>query len=312
MEVASLYDLPNEILTHVAKCLVPSQLSADDNTIEPRRDLRSLSLVSKRLHNITTSVLYSHVHVSSVRQLELLVRELLSRPKLFLPIRKLSLSTTLCHCTQYPVGWNDTYSDETTCNNLARLILHSKSLRELLLNLKACKECWQDHVDWEDFEHCGDLNVGYKPFYRLITQEVPFSGGPHFQLLPNLETVYIASSRSLSTLECFPALFSIPSLRKVICLQDPGTGWERKRSHSHGHFEDDYTHIKTFELQKTGLTVRGISRFCEVFPALQNLSITNNINWTLHTYANGEDHISEEVKDLSSSLAKMTGLTQLS
>lgn len=309
-----LYDLPNEILTEVARCLTPSEMSAKDNTKESRRDLRNLSLVSKRLRDITTRILYSHVHVSSVRQLNLLNWTLFARPGLFSSIHKLSLSTTLCYCAGLPIDWNNIYNQETICNELAWLVLHSKSLRELLLNLNACEACWLDHVNWDHFKDCGGLNVGYNPFSRSITQDLSLGGGPHSQLPPKLETVYIANSRAMSSLVCFPTLFSIPSLRKVVFLQDPylGTGWERRESHNFGHFEDDYTHIKTVELRNTGHTSSGISKFCEVFPALQNLSITNNHYWTLNLRTLHGHYWSSELKDISSCLAEMTELTQLS
>lgn len=148
--------------------------------------------------------------------------------------------------------------------------------------------------------------------YRIFYEYLAFPILSYNRISPKLKAIYIASSRPQAAVERSSALFSIPSLRKVVWLQDPGTYWVQ-RYHCNRCFVDidDYTHIKTFDLQRTGITPRGVCNFCTVFPALQNLSITNDRAWTHVLYVEERREVVEKM-DISSSLARMTDLTQLS
>lgn len=129
--------LPNELIDRVAECLFPPvELSTDDNMAESRRALLRLSLVSKRLHDVTAPKIFFHIHVGSARKFSQLVSKLLARPELLRLIQKLSLSPTICRCAHHPAGWCIRYGDRYVRRNLAWLVTESLQSRRAITEPK--------------------------------------------------------------------------------------------------------------------------------------------------------------------------------
>lgn len=135
----SIESLPREVLSKISEYLaIKPDVTTKDQIVQRSRNLRSLSLVSRRLCPAAARSLYEVVHITKVAQLELFFNTVESQPELGQLVRKLSVNLRIC--------WRDISKAGRVkiCDQLYRVLNATTKLRSLSLELEECTDCFRN------------------------------------------------------------------------------------------------------------------------------------------------------------------------
>lgn len=130
--------LPTEVLCMIAQCLtVEPDVTKRDQTVERRRNLGPLCLVSKRLYECAQPILYEAIHISGTTRLGLFSKAIKSQPRLGLFVRKLFFDLGICWRSSPVPSWD-------VCDQLYRVLITTTGLKRLSLSLQECTDCFRN------------------------------------------------------------------------------------------------------------------------------------------------------------------------
>lgn len=274
----NLMKLPDELLIKIAsliydglESIAPHQPgpAARQGSAAARQGLLSLTCVSKRLNTITQPILYKKVFIYSTEQLLSLVKTLEHHPEQADTIQDLALFLYIC---KQPLGvLRNTPQHQRhvniTTNALLRLLNQTRNVEILRLAM-------EDYVD----SSVDQLYQGPSDEDEEITPSGPSSFNEAVRaaagnFLPRLETLQFSNVDCPKDLQEYTELLALPSLKRVICDQNPEGDWSIVKPPSPA---TTYPNIASLKIEKSAVWPSDIHTVCQLFPSLTTLNITTD------------------------------------